>query len=84
MENSLQSKGDQNKEDMAAARAHWDELAVRARILHCPQHYAQPWRVAVLGDRPENLRLYISGCCGKLGEAVNEIIRAEPRVSGPR
>ena len=80
----MQAKGDSDQDEMAAARALWDELAVRARLVHCPEHYAQPWRVMVLGDTPAKLRLYVSGCCPQLGEAVNGMIRAEPRISGPR
>jgi hypothetical protein len=80
----LQSKGDQNQREMAAARGLWEELAVRARLVHCPDHFTQPWRVMVLGDTPAKLRLYVSGCCPRLGEAVNQMIRSEPRISGPR
>ncbi len=83
-ESSVQAKGARDQNDMAAAKALWDELAIRARMLHCPQHYAQPWRVTVIGETPEKLRLYISGCCPQLGEAVNAMIRSEPRISGPR
>ena len=80
----MESKGDQTQRDMATARSLWEELAVRARLVHCPDHYTQPWRVLVLGDTPDKLRLSVSGCCARLGDAVNEMIRAEPRISGPR
>lgn len=80
----MQAKGDSDQEDMAAAKALWDDLAVRARLVHCPEHYAQPWRVTVLGDTPAKLRLYVSGCCPQLGEAVNVMLRSEPRISGHR
>jgi hypothetical protein len=80
----VESKGDQKQRDMDAARSLWDELAVRARLVHCPEHYTQPWRVMVIGDRPDKLRLYVSGCCPELGDAVNQMIRSEPRISGPR
>ncbi len=80
----MQAKGDKEEVDMAAARALWEELAARARMVHCPQHFAQPWRVVVIGDTPAKLRLYTSGCCPQLGDAVDDMIRGEPRISGPR
>ena len=80
----MQAKGNKDEGDVAAARALWEELAARARMVHCPQHFAQPWRVVVIGDTPAKLRLYTSGCCPQLGDAVNAMIRAEPRISGPR
>lgn len=80
----LQSSGDRNQPDADAARALWEELAVRARSVHCPEHFVLPWRVSVLGDAPARYRLYVSGCCARLGDAVNEMIRSDPRTSGPR
>jgi hypothetical protein len=70
--------------DLAEAKVIWEQLAARARGLHCPVHYVEPWRVTVIGDTPAKLRLYVSGCCPGLQTAVTELIRSEPRVSGPR
>jgi hypothetical protein len=69
--------------ELDAARAVWDELAARARSLHCPEHFVEPWRVVVIGDRPDRLRLQIYGCCARLQAVVNEMIGSDPRVSGP-
>jgi hypothetical protein len=69
---------------LAAARALWEDLAAMARGLHCPEHFVGPWRVVVTGERPETLNLQIYGCCQRLGVVVAEMIRADPRVSGPR
>jgi hypothetical protein len=69
---------------MASARATWEDLAARARGLHCPEHIVGPWRVVVTGDRPESMNLQIYGCCERLGVIVAEMIKADPRVSGPR
>lgn len=80
----MQPTGDPNQRDVDSARSLWEEMAVRARALHCPEHFAQPWRVSVLGETPERYRLYVSGCCPRLGEAVNQLIRSDPRISGPR
>jgi hypothetical protein len=74
---------DTTQQEMAAARALWEDLARRARRLHCPEHYAEPWRVQVIGDTPDDFRLYTSGCCDKLGVVVNALIRSDPRISGP-
>jgi hypothetical protein len=82
----VQSKDDQaqREEDrLAAARALWEDLAVRARGLHCPDHFVQPWRVVVIGDSSEKLRLNIYGCCPKLQVVITEMIRSDPRSSGP-
>jgi hypothetical protein len=82
----VQSKDDQaqREEDrLAAARALWEDLAVRARGLHCPDHFVQPWRVVVIGDSTEKLRLNIYGCCPKLQVVITEMIRSDPRSSGP-
>jgi hypothetical protein len=83
----VEDRDEQKRRDaahMAAARATWEDLAARARGLHCPDHIVGPWRVVVTGDRPESLNLQIYGCCPRLGVAVAEMIRADPRVSGPR
>jgi len=68
---------------MAAAQALWEDLAVRARGLHCPEHFVAPWRVVVIGDTRDKLRLQIYGCCDKLGLVVTEMVKADPRISGP-
>jgi hypothetical protein len=69
---------------LASARALWEELAVRARLLHCPEHAVQPWRVTVTGETRETLRLQIYGCCSQLQVVIGEMVRADPRISGPR
>ena len=82
----MQSKDDQaqrEKDRLAAARALWEDLAIRARGLHCPEHFVQPWRVVVIGDTTEKLRLNIYGCCPKLQVVITEMIRSDPRRSGP-
>ena len=79
----MQARREQEQNQAAAARALWDELARRARGVHCPEHYVEPWRVTIIGDRPETYRLYVSGCCSKLGDAVNAMIRTDPRIAGP-
>lgn len=68
---------------LAAARALWEDLAVRARGLHCPEHFVQPWRVVVIGDTSERLRLNIYGCCPKLQVVVTDMIRSDPRTASP-
>lgn len=70
-------------EAFASARVLWDELAVRARALHCPEHFMPPWRVVVIGDTPEKLRLQIYGCCERLQSVASRMIDADPRISGP-
>jgi len=80
----LSLEDDEKQRDMAVARALWEDLAARARLLHCPEHYAQPWRVVVIGDTPDKLRLHISGCCSQLQVVVTELIRSDSRISGPR
>lgn len=76
--------GDQEQRRAAATRAIWEELAVQARTVHCPEHYVQPWRITVLGDTPEKYRLYVSGCCPGIGDAVTEMIRRDPRIAASR
>lgn len=80
----MQSEGDQEQRRSAAARALWQDLAIKARTVHCPEHYVQPWRVSVLGDTADSFRLYVSGCCPKLGQAVDEMIRSDPRHAASR
>ena len=82
----MQSKDDRKQreaERLAAARVVWEDLAVRARGLHCPEHFVQPWRVVVIGEASERLRLNIYGCCPKLQVVVSDMIRSDPRTSGP-
>jgi hypothetical protein len=69
--------------EMAAAKEVWEQLAVRARALHCPEHFMPPWKVVVIGDSREKLRLQIYGCCPRLQTLVTEVIRKDPRMSGP-
>ena len=61
----------------AQLRALWDDLARQARGVHCPEHFVEPWRVYVIGTPPD-LKLDISGCCPKIGRAINEMIRDDP------
>jgi len=77
------SDDDQQQQDLAAARAVWEELAIRARALHCPEHFVPPWKVIVIGDARDKLRLQIYGCCPKLQTVTTEMIRRDPRMSGP-
>jgi hypothetical protein len=67
-----------------ARQALWEDLAAKARGLHCPEHFVGPWRVYVTGETATSMRLQVSGCCPKLGEAVNAMLRSDPRVSTPR
>lgn len=75
---------DHRRQDIAASRAVWDDLAAKARGLHCPEHFVEPWRVVVSGNAPGRMRLQISGCCARLQEVVNAMIRSDPRISGGR
>lgn len=75
---------DNDQQRIAAAREVWNDLAARARGLHCPTHYVEPWRVVVIGDTPASMRLQIYGCCAGLQDVVSELIRSDPRVSGLR
>ena len=77
----MASNDDQEQRRADAARATWEDLAVKARVVHCPDHYAQPWRISLLGDSPSTYRLYVSGCCPKLGEAVTAMIRSDARIA---
>jgi len=83
-ENGLGPTDDQEQRAMAAAQALWEDLARQARSVHCPEHFAEPWRVRVIGSSPGRLKLDISGCCPKIGAAINDMIRSDPRISGPR
>ena len=80
---SVPSDDDQQQPDMAAARAIWEDIARRAHSVHCPEHFVAPWRVVVIGDTPDRLRLQIYGCCEKLQLVVTDLIKADPRVSRP-
>ena len=73
---------DDAQQEMAAARAMWEELAARARALHCPEHFVPPWKVVVSGGSREKLRLQIYGCCARLQTLTTEMIRKDPRMSG--
>ena len=77
-------EGGARPQDQASARAVWEDLAVRARLLHCPEHFVAPWRIVVLGDTREDLRLQIYGCCARLQVVVSEMIAADPRIWAPR
>lgn len=55
----------------------WEGLARKARGVHCPEHYVEPWRVHVIG-KPPKLKLDIAGCCPRIGRAINEMIAADP------
>lgn len=82
----MDSRDEQKRRDAAllgAARAMWEDLALKARGLHCPEHVVGPWRVVVTGDTRDTLNLQIYGCCDRLGVVVSEMIRADPRISGP-
>jgi hypothetical protein len=72
---------DREAQVQRARQALWDDLAAKARGLHCPEHFVGPWRVYVMGETSGTMRLQVSGCCPKLGEAVNAMLRADPRVA---
>ncbi|MGD8682986.1 MAG: hypothetical protein PVG27_03505 [Chloroflexota bacterium] len=61
----------------------WEDLARKARGVHCPEHYVEPWRVYVIGT-PPRLKLDIAGCCPRIGQAINEMIAADPRIQASR
>jgi hypothetical protein len=67
----------------AQAQALWEDLARKARGVHCPQHYVEPWRVTVIGTAPR-LRLDIAGCCPGIGRAINEMIASDPGFRASR
>jgi hypothetical protein len=64
-------------------RALWEDLASRARALSCPAHFVGPWRVVVIGETRESMRLQVYGCCERIGQAVTAMVRADPRVAKP-
>jgi hypothetical protein len=70
-------------DDLQHARATWEGLAARARGLHCPEHFAAPWRVVVVGETKEEMTLQIYGCCAQLGVVVDQMIKSDPQVGGP-
>lgn len=80
----MDPEDEDRRRDLAAARSLWEELAARARALHCPEHFAAPWRVVVTGETRETLNLQIYGCCERLGRVVGDLIRSDPRIAGPR
>lgn len=67
----------------AQLEALWEELARKARGVHCPRHFVGPWRVYVIGT-PPRLKLDIAGCCPRIGEAINEMIAADPDFRATR
>jgi hypothetical protein len=68
---------------MRARRALWEDLASRARGLSCPAHFVGPWRVVVIGETRESMRLQVYGCCERIGQAVTAMVRSDPRVALP-
>jgi hypothetical protein len=71
------------KDDNDALLALWEDLARKARGVHCPEHYVEPWRVHVIGSPPD-YKLDISGCCPQIGRAINEMIAADPGFRATR
>ena len=71
------------KDEKDAVEALWQNLAQKARGVHCPEHYVEPWRVIVIGTSP-NLKLDIAGCCPGIGRAINEMIAADPEFRATR
>lgn len=67
----------------AQLQALWEDLARKARGVHCPAHYVEPWRVSVIGT-PPNLKLDIAGCCPRIGQAINQMIAADPGFRATR
>ena len=67
----------------AQLQALWEDLARKARAVHCPEHFVEPWRVYVIGTAPK-LKLDISGCCPKIGRAINEMIATDPGFRASR
>jgi hypothetical protein len=64
-------------------RALWEDLASKARGLNCPAHFVGPWRVVVIGESRESMRLQVYGCCERIGQAVTAMVRSDPRVAHP-
>ena len=73
---------EQDEKD-AQLEALWEDLARKARSVHCLEHYVEPWRVYVIGSAPK-LKLDIAGCCPRIGQAVNEMIAADPGFRATR
>jgi hypothetical protein len=72
------------KEDKdAQTRVLWEDLARKARAVHCPAHFVGPWRVHVIGTSPR-LKLDVAGCCPRIGQAINEMIAADPGYRASR
>lgn len=67
----------------AQLEALWEDLARQARSVHCPEHFVEPWRVHVIGTSPR-LKLDISGCCPRIGQAINEMIAADAKWRATR
>lgn len=67
----------------AQLEALWEDLATKARRVHCPEHFVEPWRVHVIGT-PPRLKLDISGCCPRIGRAINDMIAADPGFRATR
>lgn len=67
----------------AQLQALWEDLARKARGVHCPEHYVEPWRVTVIG-RPPALKLDIAGCCPRIGQAINQMIADDPGFRATR
>jgi hypothetical protein len=80
MEAALAAK---ESEQDAQVRAVWEDLARQARGVHCPAHFVEPWRVHVIGT-PPRLKLDIAGCCPRIGQAINEMIAADPDFRATR
>ena len=74
---------DDAKQRDKVAKAVWEDLAAKARGLHCPEHFVEPWRVVVSGSSAGNYRLQIYGCCSQLQTVVSALIKADPRIGGP-
>ena len=67
----------------AQLQALWEDLARKARRVHCPEHFVEPWRVHVIGSAPR-FKLDIAGCCPRMGAAINAMIAADPGFRATR
>lgn len=67
----------------AQLEALWEDLATKARAVHCPEHFVGPWRVHVIGT-PPRLKLDIAGCCPRIGRAINQMIADDPDYRATR
>ena len=74
---------ERDAEVLRERRALWEDLAAKARGLNCPTHYVGPWRVVVIGETRESMRLQVYGCCERIGQAVTAMVRADPRIAHP-